>query len=430
MKSKISKVSAILIACLILIGMLPANIAVAAGDIPIDEAYFPDANFRNFALKGNWFDDCYCEHKIDADSNGFLSEAEIAPMIELNLDYQDIVDLTGIEYFTPIEYLYCRDPQLKTLDISKNTELRYLHCSNNLLTNLDLSQNDELRELNCGNNPFSYPRQPIDTFNEDSLPYLWEFGCEGLGLTELDLTPCSGLRALNCSGNLLTSLDLSNNYELTKFDCGSNHFSDPHQPFETLSKKAASCLKELGCEDLGLTEFDLSKYIGLRKLKCTGNQLTNLDISSNIALTELECSSNQLTGLDISNNTVLEEFECSGCSYLIHELQYDPAGLPEGFDLNKASDWQNCTVEGNILTFNDVNSPVKYTYDCGNGYKAEFSLCTDAKPAPEITEEPTIEPQSTDAPQPTKEPSSTHEPKPDAKPETGNKSVMTVVTIF
>ena len=42
--------------------------------------------------------------------------------------------------------------------------------------------------------------------------------------------------------------------------------------------------------------------------------------------------------------------------------------------MNKASDWQNCMLEGNILTFNDADKPVEYTYDCGNNYETVFSL--------------------------------------------------------
>ena len=63
-------------------------------------------------------------------------------------------------------------------------------------------------------------------------------------------------------------------------------------------------------------------------------------------------------------------------------------------------DWQNGTVEGNILTFTDVNAPVTYTYDCGNGKMAVFSLYVSDE-APEPTLEPT--------PEPTPEPTSTSE---------------------
>ena len=54
-----------------------------------------------------------------------------------------------------VEVMFCRDNQLVSLDVSKNTKLKRLFCSNNQLTSLDVSKNIELKSLQCDNNQFS-----------------------------------------------------------------------------------------------------------------------------------------------------------------------------------------------------------------------------------------------------------------------------------
>ena len=53
---------------------------------------------------------------------------------------------------------------------------------------------------------------------------------------------------------------------------------------------------------------------------------------------------------------------------------FDLSTLPTNFDVTKASDWTNGTVDGNILTVDDITKEVTYTYDCGNGHSKTFTL--------------------------------------------------------
>ena len=66
----------------------------------------------------------------------------------------------------------------------------------------------------------------------------------------------TALTYLDCAGNLLISLDVSNNAALTYLDCAEN----------------------------GLSSLDLSNNTALTYLNCYGNQLTSLDLSKNRAL--------------------------------------------------------------------------------------------------------------------------------------------------
>ena len=64
------------------------------------------------------------------------------------------------------------------------------------------------------------------------------------------------------------------------------------------------------CYSNQLTTLDVSNNTELTDLDCGGNQLTALDVSNNTALKDLDCGDNQLTALDVSNNTALTYLEC------------------------------------------------------------------------------------------------------------------------
>lgn len=105
----------------------------------------------------------------------------------------------------------------------------------------------------------------------------------------------TNLKVLWCSFNDLTSLNVSNNLELTELYCDYNKLS-------TINLSKNTKLKILHCFDNEIVELDLRQNTELNKLKCSGNKLTALDLSKNKNLTELNCSSNQLASLDLSNN--------------------------------------------------------------------------------------------------------------------------------
>ena len=115
----------------------------------------------------------------------------------------------------------------------------------------------------------------------------------------------TSLTYLDCAGNLLTSLDVSNNAALTYLDCGRNGLS-------SLDLSNNTALTYLNCYDNLLTSLDVSNNAALTDLSCSYNQLTSLDLSNNAALTDLSCSYNQLTSLDLSNNAALESLYCYG----------------------------------------------------------------------------------------------------------------------
>jgi Leucine-rich repeat (LRR) protein len=109
--------------------------------IEINTTNFPDDNFRSFVAEN-----------YDPDGDGFLLYTEAQDKTQMNLHQRDIEDLTGIEYFTGLEWLDCSYNRLTQLRLTKNTNLKTLLCNNNLLTDLRTSNCYQLRFLACYNN--------------------------------------------------------------------------------------------------------------------------------------------------------------------------------------------------------------------------------------------------------------------------------------
>ena len=152
----------------------------------------PDANFKR-ALVENI--------SININGDKEISKSEAAS-ITFYLDVRDrqIKDLTGIEYFTNIERLYCSYNDIRILNLRKNKKLVQLDCSNNQLVKLDVSNNLKLASLQCSNN----------------------------NLISLDINKNTEIHTLYCYSNQLTSLDVSKNSKLAYLNCINNSILFSH----------------------------------------------------------------------------------------------------------------------------------------------------------------------------------------------------------
>lgn len=358
--------------------LLPAlALAEGAADVAIDPTNFPDANFRTYVAT------------FDTDNDDRLTPAELAAVEYMALSNKSIGDLTGIEHFTDLTELDCRRNQLTSLDLSKNTALEVLNCNNNPLTSLVLGGNTALTKLSCTNNQLT----SLDLSKNTALQVL---DCGGNQLASLDVSANTALTELYCGDNPLTALDVSANTALTDLNC-----INTQRASLDVSKNTA--LTSLLCGDNQLTSLDVSANTALTSLLCAKNQLTSLDVSKNTALTDLDCRWNQLTSLDVSKNTALKDLNCrwnqltsldlsanpklsfSHCSTdnntyrltLDESRTLDLTTLPGSFDVTKASYWSGGTVAGTVLTVDGGAEQVTYSYTCGNGITAYFTLTCD-----------------------------------------------------
>ena len=164
--------------CLLLLVMLFAVIlsSCGGGDGVIT---IPDENFKRALLQ------------YDISGDGQICELEANYVKMIYCSSKNIKSLEGIEYFTNLEVLECRNNQLTSLNVSKNIKLQKLFCGSNQLTKLEIENNVELLRLDCDNNQ----------------------------LSSLDISMCLKLNKLECYSNLFISLDFSNNPHLSSVQC-------------------------------------------------------------------------------------------------------------------------------------------------------------------------------------------------------------------
>lgn len=203
MKKKI--VALVLVLC-VAVSVLPTA-AFASDGVAINETNFPDAKFRDIVSE-----------RYDTNKDGELSAEEIGAVTDMDVHYQGITDLKGIEYFTALTRLHCSDNELGTLDVSRNTALETLICYNCGLSALDVTKNLELTDLECNINSI----QELNLANNSKIEFLL---CYNNSLKELDVSGLETLRNLQCQTNHLTELDLSHNTELFLLNCRQNELT-------------------------------------------------------------------------------------------------------------------------------------------------------------------------------------------------------------
>ncbi|MAJ18855.1 MAG: hypothetical protein CMA06_03335 [Euryarchaeota archaeon] len=153
-------------------------------------------------------------------------------------------------------------------------------------------------KINCGANQLT----SVDLSNNTNLTQIW-FGNNQL--TGLDVSNNIFLTEISVENNQLSSLDVTNNTSLQTLSCSQNQIT-------SLDVSNNILLNYLYVWNNMLLSIDLSNNINLISLNCDSNQISSLNIANNILLNFLQCNYNQLIILDLSSNTNLEVL---GCSY-------------------------------------------------------------------------------------------------------------------
>ena len=317
----------------------------AWGDVPLDEAHFPDANFREYLTRR------------DVNDDGSLSDNEIANIVAISLySYRNTASLKGIEYLTALNVLAIDNCQITELDLSKNIALASLSCMDNQLTTLDLSNNTALNTVLCNDNQLT----SLKLGNNTALRILY---CFGNALTDLDISGCTHLQNLMCNTNPLGKLDVTHNPELRTLYCWLCDLTELD-----LSRNVQ--LADLRCPYNALTALDVSNISALQTLDCSGNMLTVLDLAQNTQLVDLTCTGNPLTGLDLSNNTLLTRLQCGNVS--------EGANL-DTLDLRNNTRLVELDCSNNRLTALDLShNPLLAKVSCGFNNLTSLTLGNNA----------------------------------------------------
>ena len=347
------------------------NAEIEAGSIAIDEAHFPDAEFRK-----------YISDIGDVNHDGTLSEEE-----RKNVEKIDIINnptlksLKGIEYFPNVWRIDCHNTGLTDLDVSKNEKLSWLWCGDTAIKSLEIQNNPKLETLICSgcNN--------LEILIIENTPLLEELDCQDTNIKDLDVSNFSVLNTLDCSNTKITTLDVTHNPALRYLECAGNNL-------DTLDITQSVKLQELQCSNNPIEQLDTKNALYLESLKVDGTTLTLLDISKNLELETLYVRDTNIAGLDVSNNTKLKYLSYTD------KNSYYPTWLNIGnklnlklyknslverelnltgntFDLRKNTDsnidlskviiTSNGTLDKNtgIVTVEDTSKDVSYEYNCG-----------------------------------------------------------------
>ncbi len=318
-----------------------------------------------------------------------LSSIDLSNNPELRALRVDETNVTALDLSnnTKLETLRINNTGIASLDLSNNTtfkqlwghdtDLSYLNIKNGNNTNVSTFEIENNTNLTCvlvddaSYSTTNWTNIPTGlVFREVYCDYTaipdanFEAALEALGYDDIsgdgqvptplievveDLTIVSksiaditgiedfkALKTLNCAGNTFTSLNLSNNTELTSV-------ITKFTPIATLNISNSVNLDLLVCSFNNLTTLDVSNNIALTYLECNNNNLTALNISNNVALEDLRCGSNSLTAIDVTSNTALTSFWCQDNS--ITDL-----------DLSNQAGLVSITVNNNSLTSLNVKN--------------------------------------------------------------------------
>ena len=263
--------------------LLAAALHYTLEGIPIDEAHFPDPNFR-----------AYVAEDLDPNGDLWLTPQEIAAVTDISCAERGIASLQGIACFSNLDYLDCSYNQLLELDLSGNALLTELDCSfNETLKALDLSVLPDFELLTCSG------CVSLKELDVSENPELTELDCRECALTALDLRSNSKLWYLDCSGNALAALDLSAQPALGYLMCNDNQLTELalHHP----------ALQYIDCYRNALTALDLSACSALTYVDCSDNGLETLTLGEQPLLKELYCHENSLTRLDLTGCPLVQD---------------------------------------------------------------------------------------------------------------------------
>ncbi|MEC4049446.1 leucine-rich repeat domain-containing protein [Flavobacterium sp. SUN046] len=247
--------------------------------------YIPDTNFKTKLITLG----------IDTNSDGEIGYDEALVPTTLDVSYSQISDMTGIEYFTNLQSLYCNNNNISyPLNCTSLSNLNYLMCDYNHIPNLMISGITTLTTLFCTNNL-------LTSLDVSSATNLQNLQCDTNHLTTLNTTELVNLQHLSCYQNSLSSINVSGMSNLQSLDCRNNQIT-------ALNLSGLGNLQVLNCNSNQLTSLDVTQSPNLNQLACNNNLFTNLDLSTYTNLTYLACGNTQLSSIDVSNLVNLNIF--------------------------------------------------------------------------------------------------------------------------
>lgn len=298
-----------------------ATVLLGMGSVTLNaqNTYIPDDNFEQY----------FIDKGYDNVLDNYVNTASVNWMTSLNIGYKSIADLTGIQDFTNLQYLFCYGNNITSLNLKNLTNLTFIDCSFNAIESLDVSGLSNITYLDCTNNN-------LKSANVSGLTNLNTFLCFKNSLTSLNLSGLNSLSTFDCTEN--PSLACIQVNDVAVADANANWKKDalasysiacvtpkftyvPDDNFENglitlgydnvvdnyVNTSNISGLTNLDVSDLAIADFTgIEDFTSLTKLNCSGNDLASINVSTLTNLKELNCGrNNSLTSLDCSGLTEL-----------------------------------------------------------------------------------------------------------------------------
>jgi len=320
-------------------------------------SYNEDCNFGETFVPDDNFEQALIDLGYDfGPLNDYVLTANIEALISLDVNDENISDLTGIEDFEALENLNCSSNNLSQLDISQNVNLTTIDCSNNILAELDVSNNTALLTINCSSNAISnldleanpnlsnldISDNTFTSFSPSDVLSLQIFNCDANDIVELDFQQNQFLTSISCQSNLLETLNIRNgqNAILTNLNAQDNpnlaciESDDGTVPtgatwiIDGTAQFAIECFFgqtfvpddnfEQALIDLGYDSGVLDDYVFTENiedvtfLNISGREISDLTgLEAFISLTNLDFEENSISIVDLSNNTLLVDLDAS-----------------------------------------------------------------------------------------------------------------------
>jgi len=203
--------------------------------------------------------------------------------------------------------------------------------------------------------------------------------CDGNELKQLNVSKNKSLDFLSCNNNQLNALDVSKNKKLTYLACGGNNLKTlnvsknthlislqcSNTPLVDLKLSKNIKLESLDCRDMPqLSALNLSKNKLLNVLNCSNMNLTTLNLKANKYLTKLDCGMNPLETICLSSNKKLKELICRGTN--LNELDLSFNDSIENLDCSENRLENLCLANLELLS----------VLDCRHNHLSELDIST------------------------------------------------------
>ncbi|CAL2075753.1 hypothetical protein [Tenacibaculum sp. 190524A02b] len=194
------------------------------GTVSVSQAKYttiPDPNFEA-ALEALGYD--------DISGDGQVPTSYIDSVTSLDVNNQNISDLTGINDFIALESLKLQYNNLTSLDVSSLVKLKTLWAANgNIFTTIDVSNNTALEDFRLR----QFKGTTVDLSNNIALK---RFACTSCDITSLDTSTNINLSFLDLWDSDIASIDVSSNVSLETLDVAYTNITSLDLSLNTIFK--------------------------------------------------------------------------------------------------------------------------------------------------------------------------------------------------